>query len=333
MTRALRWLYGALFNHLGLKLTALVLASGFFIFTRDDVSRRFTIPLKVNSDPRRVLLTKLPETVAVELHGSWARMNRLSSHDLGNAQLDLASARPGPLELDPATIVMPPGVIFRGIDYEKVDLRFDPVTERAVLISANVSGLVHPDYEHTGTRVDPPRWRVHGGSKVVGELSGLSTDPIDVSGATADVESVVALMVPREGVEFSGVATGETPKVVVSVAIRPKVSERRYEVPLTWPNDQEPPYGAPLKVAAVVRGPVPSLRQIDAIPGAVVAAVELQAPQPNAPAGVVQVDLSLSDAVPPALRANLSLEPSRERVILPPPPAVEKPLDVAGRGH
>lgn len=334
MTRALRWLYGALFNHLLTKLTALVLASGFFVFTRDDVTRRFTIPLKVVNDPRRVLLTKLPESVTVELHGSWARMNRLSSHDLGSAQLDLAGARPGPLELDPASIVMPPGVIFRGMDYEKVDLRFDPVIERAVLISANVRGLVHPDYEHTGTRVDPPRWRVHGGSKVVSELSGLNTDPVDVSGATDDVEQVVGLISPREGVEFSAVAPGETPKVSVSVAIRPKLSERRYEVPLTWPGEQEPPYGAPLKVAAVVRGPVPSLRQIDAIPGAVTASVQLQKPQEDAPAGAVLVDLSLSEAVPPALRANLTLEPGQERIVLPPPPPPgEKPLDVAGRGH
>jgi hypothetical protein len=332
VTRALRLLYGALFNHLLTKLTALVLASGFFIFTRDDVTRRFTIPLKVNTDPRRVLLTKLPDTVTVELHGSWARMNRLSSHDLGSAQLDLAGARPGPLELDPATIVMPPGVIFRGMDYEKVDLRFDPVIERAVLISAAVRGLVHPDYEHTGTRVDPPRWRVHGGSKIVGELANLNTDPIDVSGATSDVEMVVGLGQLREGAEYTGVAPGEVPKVTVSVAIRPKLSERRYEVPLTWPVDQEAPYGAPLKVAAVVRGPVPSLRQIDAIPSAVVATVQLQKPQEDAPVGAVMVDLGLSEAVPPALRANLTLEPDQERIILPPPPA-EKPLDGAGRGH
>ena len=100
MRRALRWLYGALFDHWGAKITALVVASVFFIVTRDDVTRRFTIPLRVTDDPRRVLLTRLPETVTVELHGSWTRMNPLSSQDLGSAQLDLAGARPGPLQLD-----------------------------------------------------------------------------------------------------------------------------------------------------------------------------------------------------------------------------------------
>lgn len=332
MKRVVRWLFHSVFNHIGTKLTALILSIGFFIFTRDDVTRRFEIPLKVYPDPKRVLLTKLPETVTVELHGSWTRMNRLSSHDLGSASIDLATARPGPLELDPATIVMPPGVIFRGIDYEKVDLRFDPVIERAVPISANVRGLVHPDYEHTGTRVDPPRWRVRGGSKVVSELHGLNTDPIDVSGATSDVEAVVGVILAREGAEFAGVAPGETPKVTVSAAIRPKMSERRYEVPLTWPGDQEPPPGAPLKVPAAVRGPVPSLRQIDAIPGAVVATAELEKPQEDAPAGAVKITLKLADSIPATLRANLTLEPVQERVILPAVPA-DKSADSGGRGH
>lgn len=332
MTRLLRALYGALFDHWGTKITAFVLASVFFIVTREDVTRRFTIPIKVTQDPKRVLLTKLPETVTVELHGSWARMNRLVDHDLGTAQLDLADARPGPLKIDPASIVMPEGVIFRNMVYEQVDLRFDPVIERAVLISANVRGLVHPDYEHTGTIVEPPRWRVRGGSQLVGELVSLNTDPVDVSGATSDVEAVVGVIRPRDGVEFASVAAGETPKVTVAVAIRPKLSERRYEVPLTWPADQEPPFGAPAKLAASVRGPVPALRQLDAIPGAVVARLSLEKPQPDAPAGAVAIELGLSEAVPAALRASLTLEPDRERVVLPAPPT-EKPLDGAGRGH
>ena len=333
MSRLLRVLYGALFDHWGTKISALVVASVFFIVTRDDVTRRFTIPLKVSQDPRRVLLTRLPETVTVELHGSWARMNRLDEHDLGSADLDLADAKPGPLQIDPASIVMPEGIIFRNMVYERVDLRFDPVIERAVQISANVRGLVHPDYEHTGTTALPPRWRVRGGSQLVSELASLNTDPVDVSGATADVEAVVGVIRPREGVEFASVAAGETPKVTVSVAIRPKISERRYEVPLTWPQGQEPPFGAPAKLAATVRGPVPALRQIDAIPGAVVTDVELEKPKADAPAGAVSVDLRLSEAVPPALRASLTLEPAHERVVLPAPPPVDKPLDAAGRGH
>lgn len=327
MMRALRWLWGALVNHWGAKITAVLVASVFFVVTRDDVTRRFTIPLRVVPDAKRVLLTKLPETVTVELHGSWARMNRLGSQDLGNAVLDLADARPGPLQLDPASIVMPEGVIYRNMVYERVDLRFDPVIERAVLISANVLGMVHPDYEHTGTTVDPPRWRVRGGSQVVSELTSLNTEPIDISGATADVEAQVDLIRPRDGVDFTSVSAGETPKATVTVVIRPKAGERRYEVALTWAGDQQPPAGAPVKIAAVLRGPVPALRQVDAIPGAVRALARFEKPRPEEPAGAVAIDLSLSEAAPPALRASLTLEPARERFVLPPTESPEKPLD------
>lgn len=318
MRRALRWLYGAIFDHWGAKITALVVASVFFIVTRDDVTRRFTIPLRVTEDPRRVLLTRLPETVTVELHGSWTRMNPLSSQDLGSAQLDLAGARPGPLQIDPASIVMPEGVLFRSIDYERVDLRFDAVIERAVPISANVRGLVHPDYEHTGTVVAPTRWRVRGGSGVVSEVSSLNTDPVDVSGATADVQAVVGLIRPREGVDFAGGGAGAAPRVTVSVAIRAKLGERRYDVPLIWPIDQSPPPGVAERISATIRGPVPALRQLDAIPGAVIAAARLEKPRPDAPAGAVAVDLSLSETVGAALTEQLSLEPESVRWILPP---------------
>ena len=102
MKRALAWIGRAIINHGLTKFSALVIALVFFVVTRDDVTRTFTIPLHVVQDPNRVLLTKLPETLTVELHGSWARMSRLREQELGRAELDLSDARPGPLAIDPA---------------------------------------------------------------------------------------------------------------------------------------------------------------------------------------------------------------------------------------
>jgi hypothetical protein len=113
MNAGWRWLGRAIINHGRTKFSALVIALVFFVVTRDDVTRNFTIPLRVVQDPNRVLLTKLPDSVTVELHGSWARMSRLREQELGAAELNLSDARPGPLAVDPATIVMPQGVIFR----------------------------------------------------------------------------------------------------------------------------------------------------------------------------------------------------------------------------
>lgn len=328
MRRALRWLGHAVINHGGTKFTALVLALVFFVVTRDDITRTFTIPLHVVSDPNRVLLTKLPESVSVELHGSWARMSRLHAQELGPAELNLADARPGPLAVDPASIVMPEGVIFRAIQYEKVDLRFDRVIERAVPISAEVHGAVDPDFEHTGTVVDPPRWRVRGGSGVVGEVPNLVTDPIDLDGLTADRTIEAALQRPRQQVEFTAVAAGEVPRVKVSVTVRPKIDERRLVAAVVAPEGETLPPEVPTEISVVVRGNLPDLRVLDrATSPPLVAIARREKPSPTSPAGAVVFTVQFTDAVPIAVHEHLSFEAAVQRVELPEPAPSPGPRD------
>ncbi|MBL9104347.1 MAG: hypothetical protein JNL82_25600 [Myxococcales bacterium] len=328
MRRALRWLGRAIINHGGTKFTALVLALVFFIVTRDDITRTFTIPLHIVNDPNRVLLTKLPDTVSVELHGSWARMSRLHAQELGMAELNLADARPGPLAVDPATIVMPEGVIFRAIHYEKVDLRFDRVIERAVPISAEVSGVVDPDFEHTGTVVDPPRWRMRGGSGVVAEVANLVTDPIDLDGLTADRTIVAALQRPRQAVEFTAVAAGEVPQVKVTVTVRPKIDERRLTAAVIAPDGETLPPEVPTEISVVVRGNLPDLRVLDrATSPPLVAIARREKPTPTNLGGSVAFTVRFTDAVPMSVQGHLALEAAIDRVALPEPPPTPGPRD------
>ena len=226
MKRALAWIGRAIINHGLTKFSALVIALVFFVVTRDDVTRTFTIPLHAVDDPNRVLLTKLPDTVTVELHGSWARMSRLRESELGAAELNLSDARPGPLAVDPATIVMPQGVIFRSINYEKVDLRFDRVIERAVLVRADLRGAVHPDHELLGTTIEPQRWRIRGGSGPVGQVQSLITEPLEIEGAAEDMSFDVPLQKPGEDIDFTAVPADELPRVKVSIKVRARSGER-----------------------------------------------------------------------------------------------------------
>lgn len=92
----LRFLADLLFRHWGLKAIAFVLAAFMFVFTRDEVTRVFTVPLRVVEDPDRVLMTEIPETIQVQARGPWTRINRLQDYDFGTAVLDLERARPGP---------------------------------------------------------------------------------------------------------------------------------------------------------------------------------------------------------------------------------------------
>lgn len=322
MKRALAWLGRAIINHGLTKFSALVIALVFFVVTRDDVTRTFTIPLHVVPDPNRVLLTKLPDDVRVELHGSWARMTRLREQELGSAELNLSDARPGPLSVDPATIVMPEGVIFRAIHYEKVDLRFDRIIERAVLVRADLRGAVHPDYELAGTTTEPTRWRIRGGSGPVGQVQSLVTEPIEIEGVTSDLEVDVPVQKPAEEVDFTAVPPGEQPRVKVTVKIRPRVGERQLDVAVTWPVDQVAPPEIPTKVSAVVRGGVPDLRVLDAATAPpLVAAARKDKPTAEFPDGSVAFTLQFTDAVPAEVKARLTIEAPLDRIALAPAPA------------
>ena len=319
MKRVLAWIGRAVINHGLTKFTALVIALVFFVVTRDDVSRTFTIPLHVVQDPNRVLLTKLPQAVTVELHGSWARMSRLREQELGQAELDLSDARPGPLSVDPATIVMPEGVIFRAINYEKVDLRFDRVIERAVLVRADLRGTVHPDYELGGTAVEPQRWRIRGGSGPVGQVQSLITEPIDIEGATEDLDVDVPLQRPGEQIDFTAVPTDELPRVKVAVTVRPRLGDRKLNVAVTWPPDQAAPPEIPTQVAAVVRGSVPDLRLLDvAISPPLVAVARRDKPSAEFPDGSVGFTLQFTEAVPAEVRTRLTVETPLDRIALAP---------------
>jgi len=319
MRRVLSWIGRGIVSHWLTKLSALVIALVFFVVTRDDVTRTFTIPLHVVSDPNRVLLTKLPEAVTVELHGSWARMSRLRDQELGPAELNLSDARPGPLAIDPATIVMPEGVIFRQIHYEKVDLRFDRIIERAVLVRADLRGNVHPDYEQTGTTIEPPRWRIRGGSGPVGEVQTLQTEPIDLEGATEDLNVDVPLQNARDDVDFTAVPPGELPRVKVQVTVRPRASDRKLSAAVTWPQGQVAPSEIQTQVDVIVRGSVPDLRILDAaLSPPLVAMARRDKPTAEFPDGSVAFTLQFTEAVPPEVQSRLRLETPLDRIALAP---------------
>lgn len=325
MKRVFAWIGRGIISHWLTKLSALVIALVFFVVTRDDVTRAFTIPLHVVPDPNRVLLTKLPEAVNVELHGSWARMSRLREQELGRAELNLSDARPGPLAIDPAAIVMPEGVIFRQIHYEKVDLRFDRIIERAVLVKADLRGNVHPDFEQTGITVEPPRWRIRGGSGPVGEVQALQTEPIDLEGATEDLNVDVPLQNPRDDVDFTAVSPGELPRVKIHVAVRPRSSDRKLSAAVTWPADQVAPTEIPTQVDVIIRGSVPDLRVLDAaLSPPLVAVARRDKPTAEFPDGSVAFTVQFTEAVPAEVQTRLRLEAPLDRIALAPGPPAGK---------
>lgn len=327
----LRWLgqvlFRSLFQHWGLKALALALAAFMFVVTRDEVTRVFTVPLRVVEDSDRVLLTELPETIQVQARGPWTRVNRLQDYDFGVAILDLENARPGPLEVDRAAIVMPSGVVLAGIQYDHVDLRFDEVIEPEVVVEPQVVGTPAPDYELVRVEVQPTRWRVRGGESFVRRVQSLTTEPLDIEGADHDVEARRALVQTVEGVSLHGADEDEA-MVTVRAIINAKQETRRLVVPVVVPQGIDPTGAVPRTYEVELRGPVPDFRVLDGLGVSFPVEARVVVDEGGGEGGgVAEVRFGWADRVPQDLRERLSFDRTMERIELPAPPPPPPTLD------
>ena len=315
-------LRGLLFEHWGTKAGALALSLLVFVLTRDEISRSFQVPLEVRSDPSRMLLTDLPHAVGVEVRGPWAKINRLSRTQLGSAKLDLRDARPGPLEIDAATIVMPPGVVLgkRELDYDRVDLRFEPIVEREFQISVDFSGDLNEDYELVDSSVHPESWKLRGPEPLLAELRGIRTEPIALDEVRGRWSRRVKLEAPQSGANYVGVMPGQRPWVQIVLETRARRGAAEYVVTL---HDALRSVYPQANVAAIrdeervrVLGPRPELKMLATISNPVDVRARLMSAPKKGRATQVEFSFSPSESLDEATRKALRVDPPRLIVAL-----------------
>jgi hypothetical protein len=318
--RIAEFLLGAVTENWGTKILAFLLALAVFVATRDEVTRSFTIPLRVIEDPDRVLLTEPPATVEVRLRGPWVNVNRLAAAELGPATLDLREVKPGPMALDPASIVMPPAVVLDALDYAPVDLRFEALVERQLAIEAVFVGEVDGDHELTAVRIEPEVWALRGRVSTLDSIAGLRTEPLELGGRRDELDKRVALERPSEDVEFAAVAEGERPTVRVVAKITPIAGELELVIATAAAlRDALPGVDAdelPATERVTLRGPRAALRELEALDDPLRPIVEIERPPASGASPAVSLRFEWSDAVPEPTRAALSISPPRVRLRL-----------------
>jgi hypothetical protein len=319
--RILAFLVAGATKNWGTKILAFMLALMVFIVTREEITRSFTIPLRVLDDPDRVLLTTPPDMVELRVRGPWANVNRLSATQLGSATLDLREARPGPMVLDPASIVMPEGVVLDTLEYDAVDLRFDAVVDRALRIVPNLLGEFDPDYKLEAMRVEPNSWTVRAPASELEGLSQLSTAPVDISGLADTLTTRVALEPPSSRIAFLGVAEGERPSVRLTIELVAVAGEIELVVPTEAALRQALPeldeVHLPEVERVLVRGPRKLLRSLERLDAPLLAKVEVEEAARGAPIPVT-VRFEWSPQIPATTVEQLSVVPDLVRMRLSP---------------
>jgi YbbR domain-containing protein len=320
LARALQLITKAATENWGTKILAFLLALVVFIVTRDEVTRDFTIPLRIIEDPDRVLLTEPPTTVGVRLRGPWANVNRLSSEMLGAATLDLREVRPGPMTLDPGSVVMPPGVVLDTLEYDPIDLRFEDVVERGFSITPIVIGEVDADHQLVASRVEPSSWPVRGPVSAIEEFERLRTEPVDIDGIRENLDLRVELERLPPELEYMQVASHERPKVRFVAEVTPISGEIELTVSTgeAWrealPKADEIELPDSEKIS--IKGPKPTLREIRALDTPVIPVVEVDRPSVKGGPLPITLRFEWSAEVPESTRTQLSIVPPLIRLRL-----------------
>lgn len=213
------------FRYLGLKLMAIALATLLWLIVAGDhlVERSLRVPLEFrNIPPELEIIGDPPTAVDVRLRGSSALLGRLEPRDIV-AVLDLASARPGsrmfhlrsdevraPYGVDVAQVI--PGTI--AVDLEKSGRRTVPVVPA-------LDGEPAPGFVIGRVTSEPPTVDVAGPESRLKQLTGATTEPVQVTGTRGRVRDVVTV-----GIADSAVRLVQPRDATVTVEILPAPVER-----------------------------------------------------------------------------------------------------------
>ena len=224
------------FRHLGLKATALVLSALLWLTVAGDhfVERSMRVPLEFRNIPLGIeIIGDPPETVDVRLRGSSALLARIEPREIV-AVLNLGTARPGsrmfhlrvdevraPYGVEVAQVI--PGTL--AIDLEKSGRRTVPIVPA-------LDGEPAPGFVIGKVTSDPATVEVEGPESRLRQLTGATTEPVEMTGSRGRVRDIVTV-----GITDSAVRLVQPQNATVLVEVLPAPVERDLpSVAVRWRN-------------------------------------------------------------------------------------------------
>ncbi|HVK78360.1 MAG TPA: CdaR family protein [Kofleriaceae bacterium] len=204
-TGAGHWLRGALTDHLGLKLLALVLTlTVFLVVGSSDEEReiRATVGVRYVLPEGKVLVSDRLDEVRLTIKGPWRRIKRFDERELDQITID-ASKRSGEVTITPDMIDLPDGLSVSSIEPRSVRVAFENRIAKQVEVRPVITGRPAHGYAvvQSGERAEPATVVVRGAESVVSAMSQVRTQDIAVDGRSADFE-VEATLLPPHGVDL-----------------------------------------------------------------------------------------------------------------------------------
>jgi YbbR domain-containing protein len=222
------------FRHFGLKAVAFVLASLLWLSVAGDhfVERSMRVPLALRNIPQDIeIVGDPPETVDVRLRGSSALLARIEPREIV-AALNLSAARPGSrmFHLRPDEVRAPYGVEVAQVIPGTIALDIEKSGRRTVPIVPALDGEPAPGFVIGGVTSDPAAVEVEGPESRLRQLTGATTEPVEMTGSRSRVRDVVTV-----GISDSAVRLVQPQNATVLVEVLPAPVERELAgVPVRW---------------------------------------------------------------------------------------------------
>ena len=226
-------LRGWLFDNLGLKLVALLLALLVYlnVYTDRPATLIVSFPLQIVNFPDSLSLSgPVPSAVQAELRGSGKQLIRMRLTE-PPVKLSLAGVGMGRYEraLTAADLPLPPGFeiqVERLVSPRTVELQVDRKTRRRLPVAARVEGLPAGGVVWTGSlSVEPSSVEVTGPEQALATLDSVRLDAVRIAGKRDTVHIAVGadalpdwcVMEPEEVTVTVPLEPGATRRVTVRV--------------------------------------------------------------------------------------------------------------------
>jgi YbbR domain-containing protein len=192
------------------KVTSLVVAIILFAFHRvgELQERFFYLPLQINANDNLAPSSPYPRNIRVILRGNANNIYYIADNDM-EVYLDLTRYNaPGvykvPVDIDKKGSAFEseaPEII---VDPVEITLELDTRMSRQIQLSPRFQGYIEPGFEMVSNSLSPSLVIVDGPAKLMGNITELSTELIDLRGRSADFTVRVQIANPNPLLSIRG---------------------------------------------------------------------------------------------------------------------------------
>ncbi len=192
-------------SNFGLKVLALLIAVGLWLAGYRDIERGIEVPVKFRNIPSDLMVmdTRV-DYVVLRLSGPRTLVSTLSSEDL-QLSLDLNGAKSGSLsyQLGTTSFTLPRGVTVTRITPPVIQLRLEPVLQRAVPVTVRFATNLPTGYRVSETTIEPAMVSVQGPADDVRRMLAAATVPVVVEDSRGVIKRKVRLSADGKPLSFS----------------------------------------------------------------------------------------------------------------------------------